>query len=70
MREYQDFCSQRDMQQASVAIAWLASQSPVASIIAGATRPEQICANAQAVELELSGDDLAALDRIFPVPKR
>lgn len=70
LREYQDFCSQRDMQQASVAIAWLASQSPVASIIAGATRPEQICANAQAVELELSGDDLAALDRIFPRPEK
>lgn len=70
LREYQDFCSQRDMHQASVAIAWLASQSPVSSIIAGATRPEQICANAQAVDLELSVEDLAALDEIFPRPEK
>lgn len=70
LHAYQDFCSQRDVQQASVAIAWLASRSPVASIIAGATRPEQIRANAQAVELELSVDDLAALDKIFPRPEK
>lgn len=70
LRAYQDFCSQRDTRQASVAIAWLASQSPVASIIAGATRPEQIRKNAQAVELELSMDDLATLDEIFPRPEK
>ena len=70
LHAYQDFCSQRDVQQASVAIAWLASRSPVASIIAGATRSEQIRANAQAVELELSVDDLAALDKIFPRPEK
>lgn len=70
LRAYQEFCSQRNMKQASVAIAWLAAQAPVASIIAGATRPEQIYANAQAVELELSVADLAALDEIFPRPEK
>lgn len=70
LRTYQEFCAERNMQQAEVAIAWLAAQAPVASIIAGATRPEQIRANAKAVELELSADDLAALDEIFPRPEK
>ena len=43
-----------------LAIAGLASQPGVASVIAGATKPEQVRANA-AAEWELSADNLAAL---------
>ncbi|QOQ39125.1 aldo/keto reductase [Trueperella pecoris] len=66
LRAYRDFCQQRGFKQADVAIAWLAHQEPVASIIAGATKPEQIQSNAKALELELNQDDRAALDEIFP----
>jgi len=44
-----------------LAIAGLASQPGVASVIAGATAPEQVRANAAAADWELSADDLAAL---------
>ena len=44
-----------------LAIAGLASQPGVASVIAGATKPEQVRANAAAADWELSPEDLAAL---------
>ena len=47
-----------------VAFAWLASRPTVASVIAGATRPEQIDANIAAAQVPLDADDLAAIDRI------
>jgi aryl-alcohol dehydrogenase-like predicted oxidoreductase len=52
-----------------VAISGLAAQPAVASVIAGATRPEQIAANVAALEWQPSEDDLAALDRIAPSPR-
>jgi aryl-alcohol dehydrogenase-like predicted oxidoreductase len=47
-----------------LAIAGLASQPAVASVIAGATKPEQVRANATAAEWELSADELAELSSI------
>ena len=44
---------------------WLAAQPAMGPIIAGATSPAQIQANAAAVEWSLSGDDLAAIDAIL-----
>jgi aryl-alcohol dehydrogenase-like predicted oxidoreductase len=44
-----------------VAIGGLAAQEPVASVIAGATKPEQVRANATAGDWEPSPDDLEAL---------
>jgi aryl-alcohol dehydrogenase-like predicted oxidoreductase len=50
-----------------VAIAGLAAQPAVASVIAGATRPEQIAANVASVShWQPSAEDLAELDRIAP----
>lgn len=49
-----------------VAFSWLASRPTVASVIAGATRPEQVTQNAAAVGHRFSADDLAELDEIFP----
>jgi len=46
-----------------LAFSWLLRQEAVASVIAGATRPEQVRANAAATGWELSKDDLAAIDR-------
>ncbi|HEV7828779.1 MAG TPA: aldo/keto reductase [Pseudonocardiaceae bacterium] len=44
-----------------VAVAGLAAMPAVASVIAGATKPEQVRANAAAGEWELSPDELAEL---------
>ena len=47
-----------------LAIAALASQPGVPSVIAGATSAEQIRANAAAADWELAPDDLAELARL------
>ena len=52
-----------------VAIAGLAAQPAVGSVIAGATQPEQVTANVAALRWEPSADDLAELDRIAPTPR-
>jgi aryl-alcohol dehydrogenase-like predicted oxidoreductase len=44
-----------------VALAWLLSLSPVVIPIPGASRPESIQDSVRAVDLELSGDELAAI---------
>ena len=44
-------------------MSWLASRPLVASIIAGATTPEQVEHNARAVNWQLTPDDLAAIDK-------
>jgi len=49
-----------------VAVAGLAAQPAVCSVIAGATRPEQVRANAEAGAWEPSGEELAELDRAAP----
>lgn len=46
---------------AELAIAWLAAQDGVASVIAGATTPEQVRANAAAAEWTLTPAELAAV---------
>ena len=65
-----DFARARDLTEVQVALGWLAAQGPVASVIAGATRPEQIEQNVRAADWEPTEEDLAELDGIFPqVPK-
>ena len=47
------------MTTAELAIGWLAAQTAVSTIIAGATRPEQVLENARAGEVRLSDVALA-----------
>ena len=47
-----------------LAFSWLASHDIVASVIAGATRPEQVEANVAAAGWRLDAADLAAVDEI------
>jgi aryl-alcohol dehydrogenase-like predicted oxidoreductase len=49
-----------------LAISWLASRPRVASVIAGATSPEQVRANAAAANWALVSEDLAEIDRLAP----
>ena len=50
-----------------LAFSWLLAHKTVASVIAGATKPEQIEANAKAGEWKLSTAELAEVDRITGV---
>ena len=49
-----------------LAVAWLLHRGPVASVIAGATRPDQVRANAAAGDWVLPDEVAAAADRIAP----
>lgn len=59
-----DFCEGRGRTLVELAFSWLAAQSVVSSVIAGATRPEQIAANVKAADWALTAEDLAEIDRI------
>ena len=48
-----------------LAFSWLLSHKPVASVIAGASKPEQVRANAKAAEWQLTEDDLAQIEAIM-----
>jgi aryl-alcohol dehydrogenase-like predicted oxidoreductase len=48
-----------------LAFSWLLSRPRVTSVIAGATTPEQVTANARATAWTLTGEDLAEIDAIF-----
>ena len=64
------FAKERGLTEIEVAFSWLAAQPSVASVIAGATRPEQVRQNAEAANWVPTPEDLAELDGIFPaVPK-
>jgi aryl-alcohol dehydrogenase-like predicted oxidoreductase len=58
------FGRERGVSLLEVAIGGLAAQPAVTSVIAGATRPEQVQANAAAGDWEPSADDVAALNAI------
>jgi aryl-alcohol dehydrogenase-like predicted oxidoreductase len=47
-----------------IAFGWLLAKRNVASVIAGATRPEQVEANVKAADVSLSAEDVAELDSI------
>jgi aryl-alcohol dehydrogenase-like predicted oxidoreductase len=47
-----------------LAFAWLLAHKPVVSVIAGASKPEQIRANAAAADWQMNADDLGAVERI------
>ena len=58
------FASERDLTLIDVAIGGLAAQPAVASVIAGATTPEQIAQNVAAGTWDPTAADLAALDEL------
>jgi aryl-alcohol dehydrogenase-like predicted oxidoreductase len=62
------FTEQRGHTLLDLAFSWLAQRPRVASIIAGATKPEQLEANAKAVGWKLSPDEMMEVDRIVPAP--
>jgi aryl-alcohol dehydrogenase-like predicted oxidoreductase len=60
----QEFADERGVPLLSVAIGGLAAMPAIASVIAGATKPDQVYANVAAGEWEPSAEDLAELKRL------
>jgi len=63
------FAAERGVALLDVAIGGLAAQPAVASVIAGATKPEQVRANVAAGTWIPGPEDLRALDRVIPGPR-
>ena len=66
LEPFVEFAAARGVEPVDVAIGWLAAKPQIGSVIAGATKPEQVRANARAARWEPSRADLDELDRIFP----
>jgi aryl-alcohol dehydrogenase-like predicted oxidoreductase len=62
------FAESRGKTLLDLAFSWLAARPPVSSVIAGATKPEQIEANVRAIEWQLSAADLDEIGKISKGP--
>ena len=58
------FCATRGHSMLELAFSWLAARPSVSSVIAGATKPEQIDQNIKAVEWAIPAEDMADIDKI------
>jgi aryl-alcohol dehydrogenase-like predicted oxidoreductase len=58
------FCAERGHKLLEVAFSWLAAKPIVSSIIAGATKPEQVEQNVKALDWELTAEEIAEVDRL------
>lgn len=58
------FARSRNRSMLELAFGWLLAKPCLSSVIAGATRPEQVEANVKAAETRLSTEDVAALDAL------
>jgi aryl-alcohol dehydrogenase-like predicted oxidoreductase len=67
LEQLEAFAAARTRPLVELAFAWLLAHPPVSSVIAGATTPEQITANARAADWHLSADEMAELDGILRV---
>jgi aryl-alcohol dehydrogenase-like predicted oxidoreductase len=61
LEKIESFAASRGLTMVELAIAWLLSEPVVASVIAGATKPEQVLQNAAAAANKLSAHDRAQL---------
>jgi aryl-alcohol dehydrogenase-like predicted oxidoreductase len=64
----EEFCASRGHTLLTLAFSWLAARPCVASVIAGATKPEQVGQNVGAANWTLTPQDLAEVDRLTGVP--
>jgi aryl-alcohol dehydrogenase-like predicted oxidoreductase len=64
VEQLETFAKERGHTILELAISWLVAQPAVASVIAGATSPEQVWANVEAAKWQLLDKDLTEIDRI------
>ncbi|WP_309065187.1 aldo/keto reductase [Microbacterium sp.] len=67
---YAGFCRERGITMLEATFGWLLAQPGVSSVIAGATSAAQVQANAKAADAwKPTPEDLAEIDRLFPLPE-
>jgi aryl-alcohol dehydrogenase-like predicted oxidoreductase len=65
IEKLEPFCKACDRPLLDLAFAWILSRPITASVIAGATKPEQVEANVRAAEWKPSAEEVAAVDAIL-----
>jgi aryl-alcohol dehydrogenase-like predicted oxidoreductase len=63
-KKLQEFAETRGHTLLELAFGWLLAHGVVATVIAGATKPEQVDANARAADWKLTKEEMAEVDRI------
>jgi len=64
VEKLQAFAAERGKTMLDLAFGWLASHEYVPSVIAGATKPEQVEANVKAAEWKLTPEEMAEVDKL------
>ena len=64
VRSFADFANARGRTILELAMSWLAARPEIATVIAGATTPEQVRENAVAAGWKLTGEELAEIDKL------
>jgi aryl-alcohol dehydrogenase-like predicted oxidoreductase len=64
VEKLEQFCAQRGHSVLELSFSWLAGHPLVSSVIAGATKPEQLQQNIEATSWQLTVEDRAEIDRI------
>ena len=64
LEKLEEFARNRDHTMLELAMGWLASKPYIPSVIAGATKPEQVAQNAAAVEWKLTPEEMAEVDAL------
>jgi aryl-alcohol dehydrogenase-like predicted oxidoreductase len=62
---FERYAQERGIRITDIAIGALLARAPVASVIAGATKPEQVRSNAAAAQWKPSAEDIEALDEVL-----
>ena len=65
VKRLERFCVDRDRTLLELAFSWLLSHQPVAAVIAGATKPQQVRSNAAAASWTLTPQDLVEIDALL-----
>jgi aryl-alcohol dehydrogenase-like predicted oxidoreductase len=63
---YENYCEELGLEPGEMALAWLMHQPAVTAPIIGPRTQEQLDSAIRAVDIELSSDQIAKLDEIFP----
>ena len=66
LEAYERLCTELGITMLDATFGWTLAQSPVTCVIAGATRPEQVRANAAAAQWMPDAEALRRIDEIFP----
>ncbi len=64
LQRLEKFVAERGHSLLELAVSWLAAQPQVASVLCGATRPEQVSENVRAFSWKLSSDELKEVDKL------